>query len=188
MSEPPRGIQPGNGVEEYLFDPRLLERIVDIKDGIWVRPLSIEDYDKGFIQVLGQLTKVGDMSKEQFSERFRKMKASGDYYVIVAEDKNVGEVIASATLLTEQKFIHNCALRGRLEDVVVNDKYRGKSLGQLMVRTVSLLAQRLRCYKLSLDCKDTIVKFYERLGFIKEPANGNHLNARFDYESPTSNL
>lgn len=40
------------------------------------------------------------------------MKASGDYYVIVIEDKNTGKVIGSATLVTEQKFIHDCALVG----------------------------------------------------------------------------
>jgi glucosamine-phosphate N-acetyltransferase len=43
---------------------------------------------------------------------------------------NTGEVIGSATLLLEQKFIHNCAKRGRIEDVVVDDRYRGKQLGK----------------------------------------------------------
>ncbi|XP_012264494.2 probable glucosamine 6-phosphate N-acetyltransferase [Athalia rosae] len=183
---------PGDGQNEYLFDPRLLERIADrnreVNDGIWIRPLSVGDYERGFIQLLGQLTQVGDITREQFVDRFKKMKTSGDYYVVVVEDRNTGKVIASATLLTEQKFIHDCSLRGRLEDVVVNDHYRGKSLGQLIVRTISLLSQRLRCYKLSLDCRDKLIDFYVKLGFSKEPNNGNSLNVRFEYENPMSNL
>ena len=38
------------------------------------------------------------------------MKSSGGYYVIVIEDLNCKKVIGSATLVVEQKFIHNCAL------------------------------------------------------------------------------
>jgi len=60
------------------------------------------------------------------------MKACpGTYYVLVLEDLNTSEVIGAATLVVEQKFIHTCGTRGRLEDVVVSDKYRGKQLGKL---------------------------------------------------------
>lgn len=59
------------------------------------------------------------------------MKQSGDYYVTVVEDTRIGEIIGAATLVLEHKFIHDCATRGRLEDVVVNDTYRGKQLGKL---------------------------------------------------------
>lgn len=31
-----------------------------------VRPLQRSDYDKGFLQLLGQLTSVGNVSKKQF--------------------------------------------------------------------------------------------------------------------------
>jgi glucosamine-phosphate N-acetyltransferase len=59
------------------------------------------------------------------------MRASGDYYVTVIEDLRSNKIIGSATLVLEQKFIHGCAVRGRLEDVVVDDTYRGKQLGKL---------------------------------------------------------
>lgn len=38
------------------------------------------------------------------------MKTAGGYYVIVIEDVNSGKVIACASLVVEQKFIHNCSL------------------------------------------------------------------------------
>lgn len=37
------------------------------------------------------------------------MKSTGDYYVIVVEDTNMGQIVATATLITEHKFIHSCA-------------------------------------------------------------------------------
>lgn len=59
------------------------------------------------------------------------MRASGDYYVTVIEDLRYNKIIGSATLVIERKFIHGCGIRGRLEDVVVDDTYRGKQLGKL---------------------------------------------------------
>jgi glucosamine-phosphate N-acetyltransferase len=59
------------------------------------------------------------------------MKAKGDYYVTVIEDTRSNKIIGAATLVIERKFIHGCGIRGRLEDVVVNDTYRGKQLGKL---------------------------------------------------------
>lgn len=59
------------------------------------------------------------------------MSKAGGYYITVIEDTRNNKIIGAATLITEFKFIHNCALRGRLEDVVVNNTYRGKQLGKL---------------------------------------------------------
>ncbi|KAM3962546.1 glucosamine 6-phosphate N-acetyltransferase isoform 1-T2 [Aphomia sociella] len=183
-------------LSEYLYSPDILQRLDFTKspatfkpkisaaqpgeDWMVVRPLQRADYDKGFLQLLSQLTSVGNVTRKQFDDRFTKMKQSGGHYVTVIEDTRIGKLIGAATLTIEQKFIHNCSLRGRLEDVVVNDTYRGKQLGKLIVVTVSLLAQELGCYKMSLDCKDKLIKFYETLGYKMEPGNSNAMNMRFD--------
>ncbi|CAH0400432.1 unnamed protein product [Chilo suppressalis] len=189
----------GDGKLEYLYPPHLLQNLDFNKspaifkpkisavqpgeDWMVVRPLQKSDYDKGFLQLLGQLTNVGNVTRKQFDDRFNQMKQSGGYYVTVIEDKRISKIIGAATLTIEQKFIHNCSLRGRLEDVVVNDTYRGKQLGKLIVVTVSLLAQELGCYKMSLDCKDKLIKFYETLGYKLEAGNSNAMNMRFDAPS-----
>lgn len=154
-----------------------------------VRPLQSGDFHRGFLQALSQLTAVGNVSLAQFLNRFAQMRASGDYYVTVIVDTRYDKIIGSATLVLEHKFIHGCSVRGRLEDVVVDDTYRGKQLGKLIVVTVSLLAQRLGCYKMSLDCKDKLIPFYKSIGYVLEPGNANTMNIRYpsQHESITRN-
>ncbi|XP_014088079.1 probable glucosamine 6-phosphate N-acetyltransferase isoform X2 [Bactrocera oleae] len=184
--------------ETYLYDPNILLKLnfhqspakfepfisaaYPGENWLKVRPLKDGDYDRGFLQLLSQLTDVGHVTRTQFLTRFSQMKASGDYYVTVIEDTRKNEIIGAASLIIERKFIHNCAIRGRLEDVVVNDNYRGKQLGKLIVVTVSLLAQHIGCYKMSLDCKDKLIKFYESLGYALIPGNANSMTIRYDEE------
>src|SRR4029434_11312025 len=37
------------------------------------------------------------------------MRKSGDYYIVVVEDTQLGQIVATATLIIEHKFIHGCA-------------------------------------------------------------------------------
>ncbi|CAL4075671.1 unnamed protein product, partial [Meganyctiphanes norvegica] len=181
-------------LEDPLFDPAILSKldwsnVKHMKDGVTssnpgpglrVRPLCKADYDRGFLLLLAQLTKVGDISKETFYERFDHMKrCTGHYYVTVIEDITKGIIIASATLAVELKFIRNCAKRGRLEDVVVNPDYRGMQLGKLIVSTITLLGKETGCYKMGLDCKDSMKGFYSSLGYSGEEGNDNTMIIRF---------
>ncbi|XP_063221895.1 probable glucosamine 6-phosphate N-acetyltransferase isoform X2 [Bacillus rossius redtenbacheri] len=185
--------------DEPLYNPALLRRLnfsqvsslfsppisaLNPGNSLLVRPLCRGDYDRGFLPLLSQLTSVGHISKEQFVRRFFAMKACPDtYFVTVVEDTQTHKVVAAASLITELKFIHDCGLRGRLEDVVVNGDYRGKQLGKLIVMTVTLLAKELGCYKMSLDCKDKLIPFYTSLGYVDEPGNANSMTIRFDSSS-----
>ncbi|XP_076047569.1 glucosamine 6-phosphate N-acetyltransferase [Oratosquilla oratoria] len=177
-----------------LYDPKLLaeldwSKVSYMKDGVTsnqpghglkVRPLRRGDYDRGFLKLLEQLTKVGDISREQFEKRFEIMRQNKDhYYVTVIEDLNTGEIVASATLAVEFKFIRNCTKRARLEDVVVSPDYRGKQLGKLIVTTITLLARLIGCYKIGLDCKDAMKGFYGSMGYGCEEGNANAMIIRF---------
>lgn len=46
------------------------------------------------------------------------MKNSKCYFVlVVADEEQNGKIIGTATLILEQKFIRQCALKGRVEEV-----------------------------------------------------------------------
>uniref|UniRef100_A0A673GFY7 Glucosamine 6-phosphate N-acetyltransferase n=2 Tax=Sinocyclocheilus rhinocerous TaxID=307959 RepID=A0A673GFY7_9TELE len=108
---------------------------------------------------------------------FEHMKKSGDYYVIVVEDTNLGQIVATATLIIEHKFIHACAKRGRVEEVVVSDVCRGKQLGKLLVSTLTLLSKKLQCYKVTLECAPKNVEFYKKFGY--SASDETYMQCRF---------
>jgi len=71
---------------------------------------------------------------QKSSERFESMKkCPGTYFVTVVEDTNLKKLVATTTLVLEQKFIHSAGVRARIEDVVVDSEYRGRKLGHLLV-------------------------------------------------------
>ncbi|XP_020666963.3 glucosamine 6-phosphate N-acetyltransferase isoform X1 [Pogona vitticeps] len=169
-----------------LYDPRLLRELdwsqntvtfspaispTNPGDGLVLRPLCITDINRGFLKVLGQLTETGAAGPEQFIKTFERMRNSGDYYVTVVEDTNLGEIVATATLIIEHKFTHSCAKRGRIEDVVVSGECRGKQLGKLLMSTLTLLSKRLNCYKITLECLPKNVAFYEKFGYLVSEEN-----------------
>ena len=176
--------------EDDLFDSSILLKLDygDLKTNrtllnanLKLRPLNRLDYKKGYLELLAQLTSVGEVSEEQFSKQFDLMRnCLNTYYVIVIEDADENRIIGSATLHIEFKFIHQTSLRGRIEDVVVDDSYRGKQLGKLLLETIKLIASSIvGCYKLSLDCKDNMINYYNTLNFICETGNSNTMIIRF---------
>ena len=61
---------------------------------------------------------------------------------------------------------------------MVSDQYRGKQLGKLVVSVASLLAVKLGCYKVTLNCDDAMIKFYSSLGYKSEAGNSNYMCIR----------
>lgn len=62
---------------------------------------------------------------------------------------------------------------------MVDESVRGKGLGKQVVATAVRLARKMHCYKVSLDCRDQVIPFYESLGFIAEAGRANMLVIRF---------
>lgn len=184
--------------DEYLFDPSLLRSIksadfkfvydkfevidetgcVDLGEGHVLRPLRRDDFGRGYMQLLAQLTEVGDVTQALFEKRFAQMKASeGTYYICVVEDTNKRKMVATLTVVFEQKFIRKASARGRFEDLVVDQESRGKKLSKLLLDVGVQLTRELKCYKISLECKDHLKKHYEQFGFVAEPGQ-NYLCQR----------
>uniref|UniRef100_A0A915CLM3 Glucosamine 6-phosphate N-acetyltransferase n=1 Tax=Ditylenchus dipsaci TaxID=166011 RepID=A0A915CLM3_9BILA len=162
-----------------LSVPQLLIKEFDVPNGYSLRWLEVDDFNKGFIELLSQLTSVGQISSEKYEERFQAMAQTNCYHVLVIEDLNAKKIIGSATLVLEYKFIHECGCRGRIEDVVVDSSARGKAFGKLLNSVLVKLAQHFEVYKLSLECKDGLITFYEQFGYKKDNGN-NFLVQRFD--------
>lgn len=183
-----------NHKKDYIFDSNLIGPILKIYSrhdsklhgNIYncqylIRPLCISDYDYGYIELLEQLTDCGKITFETFKERFYEMKQClNTYYILVIEDMNSNKkIIGTTTLVCEKKFIHQLAIRGRIEDVVIHDQYRGQHLGKILVDLLTKFAKVIcNCYKISLECKDHLINFYRQLGYDHEDKQ-NYLCQRF---------
>ena len=132
---------------------------MDNLDLLNFRQLEKGDYDKNYLELLKQLTTVGDISKEKYEMTFDKIGAQ--VWVVEFE----GKIIASVSLLLEQKVIHECGIVGHLEDVVVDRDYRKYGLGKFIIDRIIKIARERGCYKLIGDCKSELLGFYEKNGF-----------------------
>lgn len=132
---------------------------MDNLDLIIFRRLEKKDYDKNYLELLKQLTVVGDISKEKYEATFDKIGA--EVWVVEFE----GKIIASVSLLLEQKVIHECGIVGHLEDVVVDRDYRKYGMGKFIIERIIKIARERGCYKLIGDCKSELLGFYEKNGF-----------------------
>ena len=64
-----------------------------------VRKLQISDKNKGFIQLLRQLTVCDSVSDKDFEDRFWELSALGDDHIIsVVEDEFSGKIIATGSI------------------------------------------------------------------------------------------
>ena len=52
---------------------------VETGEMIFVRQLQADDYEKGFLQLIGQLTTVGNVGKEQFVTRFNAIRGGPEF-------------------------------------------------------------------------------------------------------------
>ena len=132
---------------------------MDNLDLLNFRRLEKAEYDKNYLELLKQLTTVGDISKEKYETTFDKMGA--EVWVVEFEER----IIASVSLLLEQKIIHDCGIVGHLEDVVVDRDYRKYGLGKFIIERIIKIAMERGCYKLIGDCKSELLGFYEKNGF-----------------------
>ena len=135
-----------------------------------IRKLEINDYYKGYMNLLKQLTNASDISYEDFCNHFNKINS--DIFVI----ENNNSIIASGSLLIEKKFIHNMSSVGHIEDIVVSKDYRGNNLGKKLVEYLINIAKKEKCYKIILNCKKELKNFYEKNNFKK---NGIQMSIYF---------
>ncbi len=128
------------------------------------RKLEESDYHKNYLQLLSQLTQVGNITQEEFSNIFAKIQSQ----IWVFEDIAANKIVASASIFLEQKFIHGGGIVAHLEDVVVDQSYRGAQLGQKLIANIVEIAKNSGAYKIIADCKTELLSFYSKNGFEKK--------------------
>jgi glucosamine-phosphate N-acetyltransferase len=151
-----------------MTSPPLMQYI-DSDGNLVLRMLEPDDYSRGYLDLLSQLSTVGEISEHQFKKRFKELMTHRDtYFVFVVEDKLKQKLVACVTMFIELKFLHNCSAVGHVEDVVVDQAYRHHKLGKRLMETCKQKAAQFGCYKVILDCTEKVIPFYESCGFERK--------------------
>lgn len=113
------------------------------------------------------------LCSEEEVKNFLLFRPSNILTFVGIEDQ---KIVATATVILEQKLRYKnmCC---HIEDVGVHRDYRKKGYGKKIVEHCISFAQEKKCYKIKLNCKPSLVEFYEKLGF----SGGElHLTQSFD--------
>ena len=135
------------------------------RENLQIRKLQEDDYDLGYLNVLSGLTVVGAITKEKWTERYREISSNSCIEIWVIHDTSINQIIGTATLLIEPKFIHECGTVGHIEDLVLSKSTHGTGLGKKIVTFLAEQAKIRGCYKVILDCTQQTIGFYEKCGF-----------------------
>lgn len=132
-----------------------------------IRRLQKEDYFKGCLQLLEQLTVVNahNISYERFCEQYDLLKS--EVYVVF-NDNDKEKIIAYGSVLIEPKLIRELGFVAHIEDVVVTQSVRGLGIGKMLINHLVDVAKEKGCYKVILNCNDNNCQFYEKCGFNKK--------------------
>jgi glucosamine-phosphate N-acetyltransferase len=139
-----------------------------------LRPLQPADFHRGFLDCLANLAPV-DLTADEAIRIWRGRNAAGVRTVVAADPE--GNVLGTASLILEHKFIHKGGTIGHIEDVAVHPAHEGKGVGSAVVRALVELARQSGCYKVILSCNDQNLAFYSKLGFRRHD-NGMRIDLK----------
>lgn len=120
------------------------------------RKLTSNDYLK-YLNLINEFRPT-QFTEEQFVTTFDTIQKSSAIWVY--EDNGV--LLATGTIIYEHKFIGNVCIYAHIEDVCVRATHRRQGLGKQLIQ--HLISQARHCYKITLDCADENMKFYESCG------------------------
>ncbi|MFQ6025100.1 MAG: GNAT family N-acetyltransferase [Nitrosopumilaceae archaeon] len=130
---------------------------------VTIRKIEEADLSNGFLESLDSLRKASDLDAKKAKEIFNHIKSKSDHEIYVAVLGS--QVVGSATIFIEQKFIHDGGKVGHIEDVAVRKEHQRKGVGEKLIEALLDYAKKKGCYKTILGSADDVMPFYEKLGF-----------------------
>ena len=123
------------------------------------RPILKQDLNKVF-SLLQQLTEI-DYSKRNIEDCWHSFISNKSSNSLVSVYKD--EIIAYGSIVIENKIRGEKA--GHIEDIVVNKVYRGKGVGEKLIKELIKIGKDKGCYRITLLCNNSLEKFYMKNGF-----------------------
>ena len=129
------------------------------------REVIKEDLDRVF-KILNQLKELNieSIDKESAWNSFNQNKSSKSIVGVLDN-----EIVAYGSIVIENKIRGEVA--GHIEDIVVDKNYRGRFIGDNLIKELINIGKKNSCYRITLFCKENLENFYSRQGFKKSSIN-----------------
>ena len=129
------------------------------------RKVIKEDLDKVF-KILNQLKELNieSIDKESAWNSFNENKSTKSIVGVLDN-----EIVAYGSIVIENKIRGEVA--GHIEDIVVDKNYRGRFIGENLIKELINIGKKNSCYRITLFCKENLENFYSRQGFKKSSIN-----------------
>ena len=125
------------------------------------RELNKTDYEE-YTKLITEFRPINhQITKEIFETIYDIIFKNSIIFVIEIDNK----LVASGKLLIEQKFIHNLAKYGYIEDVIVSEENRNNGIGKKMVKYIVDYCKENKFYKITLTCDEKLVNLYKKNSF-----------------------
>lgn len=121
-------------------------------------------------QILDCLKSLSSVEYEKFSDiemALEDRNESGNIFTFVYEGEIGGQklIMGVLTLRVEYKLSHGGKCCTDIQDVAVNKKYQMKGVGEALMNYAIQYSKDIKAYKVSLQCKEPLRKYYSRFGF-----------------------
>jgi len=116
---------------------------------------------KDVSHLLSQLTVAPLLSESHLSKIIHELSPNQEIFVYKINEVVVGML----SILIEQKLIHEGKCVGHIEDVVVDNRFRGKGIATQLLNHAIRYGEERNCYKIILNCSDEMRPFYEKCHF-----------------------
>ena len=122
-----------------------------------IRKLELEDIDKNYFKLLQNLSliSINDLDKIKNQKFIESLDEKHQIWIIY--DTQEQKIIATGTLLVENKLIRNYGKVGHIEDIVVDVDFENQGVGKRLVSHLVKVAEEEGCYKCILHCSPNLV-------------------------------
>lgn len=131
-----------------------------------IREIQQNDFRKGYMFLLSNFTMIGNIKENDFNNQLNMIQNNPNHKIYVLEENNI--IIGTITVIIEPKLIHNLNRVAHIEDLIIDNNYKNKGYGSLLLNNCIEYAKHRKCYKVILNCDEEITSFYERNGFHKK--------------------
>lgn len=107
-----------------------------------------------------------NISYNEFIKYVNELSNFHDIFLLI--DEECENIIGCVTILLEQKIIHDLQFVCHIEDLIINNTYKNKRFGSVILDYIKKYARVKNCYKIILNCDSNIKEFYIKNNFTSK--------------------